>query len=79
MRDKNREEERLKQEVRKLKTIIGELTTELKKRLRGIKRKKSEKVIEQNKEILVQIREIKSEHLLWGFRRVWSYLGFQKL
>jgi len=31
LRKANKEEERLKQEIRKLKTIIGDLTTELKK------------------------------------------------
>jgi len=31
LKEKSKEEERLKQEIRKLKTIIGDLTTELKK------------------------------------------------
>jgi len=35
-------------------------------------------VTERNKGILERIREIKAEHPLWGFRRVWAYLRFQK-
>jgi transposase InsO family protein len=32
----------------------------------------------RNQAILKQIKEIKREHPLWGFRRVWAYLRFQK-
>lgn len=43
-----------------------------------MKRKKSEKVKERNKKILERIKQIKSDHPLWGFRRVWAYLKFQQ-
>jgi len=46
-----------------------------KKRLR-VKRAKSQKVMKRNAGIVSQIKEIKSEHPLWGFRRVWAYIRF---
>ena len=39
-----------------------------------MKRQKSKSVIQRNLALLEQIKEIKTDHQLWGYRRVWSYL-----
>lgn len=43
-----------------------------------MKRKKSQSVIQRNLALLEQIKEIKTDHPLWGYRRVWSYLKFRQ-
>ena len=43
-----------------------------------MKRRKSQSVIERNKELLAQIKEIKTDHPLWGYRRIWSYLKYRQ-
>ncbi len=41
-------------------------------------RKKSASVIQRNQLLLAQIGEIKKDHPLWGYRRVWAYLKFRQ-
>lgn len=41
-----------------------------------MKRQKSAKVTERNDGILEKIRQVKSEHPFWGYRRVWAYLNY---
>jgi putative transposase len=43
-----------------------------------MKRQKSKSVIQRNLALLEQIKEIKTDHPLWGYRRVWSYLKFRQ-
>lgn len=43
-----------------------------------MKRRKSELVIERNKVLLSQIKEIKRDHPFWGYRRIWSYLKYRQ-
>ncbi len=43
-----------------------------------MKRQKSLSVIERNKPILAEIKQVKTEHPLWGYRRVWSYLKYRQ-
>jgi len=40
--------------------------------------KRHRKISELNKGILEEIRHLKAEHPVWGFRRIWAYLKFQK-
>jgi hypothetical protein len=35
-------------------------------------------VIERNQILLNQIKEIKTDHPLWGYRRIWSYLRYRQ-
>ena len=42
-----------------------------------MKRNKSAIVAERNQAILEKIQEIKADHPLWGYRRVWAYLKFR--
>jgi len=39
-----------------------------------MKRQKSQSVIQRNLWLLDQIKEIKADHPLWGYGRIWSYL-----
>lgn len=39
-------------------------------------RNESSKVLERNLPIVEMIRQIKSEHPFWGYRRTWAYLHF---
>ena len=41
-------------------------------------RKESNKVLERNLLVVEMIRQIKSEHPFWGYRRTWAYLHFVK-
>ncbi|MBN1363548.1 MAG: IS3 family transposase [Syntrophaceae bacterium] len=41
-----------------------------------MRRRTSQSVIERNKELVAQIKEIKTDHPLWGYRRIWSYLKY---
>ena len=41
-------------------------------------RAKSQSIIERNQVLLNQIKEIKINHLLWGYRRIWSYLKYRQ-
>lgn len=43
-----------------------------------MKRAKSKSVIQRNLALLEQIKTIKTDHPLWGYRRVWSYLKFRQ-
>lgn len=43
-----------------------------------MKRKKSQSVAERNELILSQIKAIKTDHPLWGYRRIWSYLKYRQ-
>jgi len=43
-----------------------------------MKRAKSQSVIERNQVLLAQIKEIKTGHPLWGYRRIWSYLKYRQ-
>ena len=67
-------EERLQNEVNKLKTIIGDLTVELKKRILIRQRTLSP----ANHDLLVKIKNLKDEHPSWGYRRVWFHLKFRQ-
>ena len=39
-------------------------------------RQPSKSVLERNKHIVEHIRQLKSEHPFWGYRRVWAYLRY---
>jgi transposase InsO family protein len=43
-----------------------------------MKRAKSQSVIQRNRLLLEQIKEIKTDHPLWGYRRIWSYLKYRQ-
>ena len=43
-----------------------------------MKRAKSQSVIARNQVLLGQIQEIKTDHPLWGYRRIWSYLKYRQ-
>lgn len=43
-----------------------------------MKRAKSLNVIARNQTLLVQIQEIKTDHPLWDYRRIWSYLKYRQ-
>ena len=43
-----------------------------------MKRTKSLSVIQRNQLLLGQIKEIKTDHPLWGYRRIWSYLKYRQ-
>lgn len=42
-----------------------------------MKRKRPQRVIIRDEEVLSKILKIKGEHPLWGYRRVWSYLKYR--
>ncbi len=39
-------------------------------------RKKSDKIIAKNQELLSLIREVKAHHPFWGYRRIWAHLNY---
>lgn len=43
-----------------------------------MKRAKSLMVMQRNKELLSEIKLLKNDHPLWGYRRVWSYLKYRQ-
>jgi len=43
-----------------------------------MKRAKSHSVIERNQALLIHIKDIKIDHPLWGYRRIWSYLKYRQ-
>jgi len=43
-----------------------------------MKRAKSLSVIQRNQALLTQIQQIKTDHPLWGYRRIWSYLKYRQ-
>jgi len=43
-----------------------------------MKRRRSEAVNQRNLLLLEQIKEIKTDHPLWGHRRVWAYLKYRQ-
>ena len=43
-----------------------------------MKRAKSQSVMRRNQELLDQIKQIKTDHPLWGYRRIWSYLKYRQ-
>lgn len=71
-------EARLQQENVRLKTLVGELTLELKKKRRGLAmtRQPSVRVAQRNAPLVDRIRMLKAEHPFWGYRRIWAYLRF---
>lgn len=42
-----------------------------------MKRKRSENITKRDEPMLYRIEQIKSEHPLWGYRRIWSYMRFR--
>ena len=42
------------------------------------RRKRSQAVMEQDKQLLELIEPIKADHPAWGYRRVWAYLRYRK-
>lgn len=43
-----------------------------------MKRAKSLSVMQRNQKLLGQIKAIKVDHPLWGYRRIWSYLKYRQ-
>jgi len=43
-----------------------------------MKRAKSKSVAVRNAKLLAEIKAIKTDHPLWGYRRVWSYLKYRQ-
>ena len=43
-----------------------------------MKGQKSLSVISRNESVLDEIQQIKSDHPLWGYRRVWSYMKYRQ-
>ncbi|HPN55466.1 MAG TPA: IS3 family transposase [Candidatus Omnitrophota bacterium] len=43
-----------------------------------MKRAKSQSVTRRNQKLLDQIKQIKTDHPLWGYRRIWSYLKYRQ-
>jgi putative transposase len=43
-----------------------------------MKRRKSLSVIERNEALLFEIKKVKTDHPLWGYRRIWSYLKYRQ-
>ena len=43
-----------------------------------MKRKKSLSIIARNKPLLTEIKSIKIDHPLWGYRRIWSYMKYRQ-
>ncbi len=41
------------------------------------RRARSSKLIKSDEKLMLYIRNIKSDHPLWGYRRVWAYLKFR--
>jgi len=62
----SKKEERLERENQKLKTMVGELTMELKKRLVKFQRRRSSAMEASDRTVLTIIRRLKAEHPFWG-------------
>lgn len=43
-----------------------------------MKRRKSKSVIARNQALLEEIKAIKTDHSLWGYRRIWAYLKYRQ-
>lgn len=43
-----------------------------------MKRQKSILIMQRNQVLLEQIKQLKSDHPFWGYRRIWSYLKFRE-
>ena len=43
-----------------------------------MKRAQSLSVAKRNQTLVEQIKEIKTDHPLWGYRRIWSYLKYRQ-
>ncbi len=41
------------------------------------RRARSSSLMKSDEKLLLYIRNIKSDHPLWGYRRVWAYLRFR--
>jgi transposase InsO family protein len=41
-----------------------------------MRRRRSTKVAQRNRELLQRIQALKAEHPFWGYRRIWAYLKF---
>lgn len=43
-----------------------------------MKRQRSQATIQRDKELLALIQPIKTDHPLWGYRRIWAYLKYRQ-
>ncbi len=43
-----------------------------------MKRQKSQSVMDRNQALLEQIKALKTDHPLWGYRRVWAHLKYRQ-
>ena len=43
-----------------------------------MKRQKAKAIERDNRELLEQIKQLKGEHPLWGYRRVWAYMKYRQ-
>ncbi len=69
----------MRKRIDKLNQTIGELTVELKKRKNSCKDKQDHAhVLKKMQSLLTKIQAIKADHPLWGYRRVWAYLRYQR-
>ena len=69
---------RHKHENTQLKTNIEELTVELNRIAATMKRARFKTGIDSDKPIIAGIINIKSEHTLLGYRRVWAYMRYRQ-
>jgi putative transposase len=61
----------------RLKKLAGELRLELKKATSArIRRQRSLLVAQRNAGLLQRIKDLKTEHPFWDYRRIWAYLRF---
>jgi putative transposase len=47
-----------------------------KRRVAGLTRQRSLRVLQRDAGLLPRIRALKAEHPFWGYRRIWAYLRF---
>lgn len=43
-----------------------------------MRRQRSQSTITRDQELLLRILPIKTDHPLWGYRRIWSYLKYRE-
>jgi transposase-like protein len=76
--EQSQREARPARENARLKTRVGELTLELKKRpSAGMSRQRSSLVAQRHASLLQQVQALKAEPPFWGYRRLWAYLPLQ--
>lgn len=73
----SKKEHNLEQENNKLRQVIGDLTLELKKRLVKFQRKSSLRRENLDAPLVETIKELKSLHPFWGYRRIWAFLQYK--